>query len=135
MTMGHTLITLSPPNIRNTSTLATFVMNACASQCFGGFMIAFGYSCYGAYLKVDERSKGAAVRFQRVLRTCALPVCMGFPLLQGVCDQAHFGGDLDILQGLWQRAGLFVMLQHQLGGDLHSLGANNKSGPECQATE
>lgn len=75
MTMGHTLITLSPPNIRNTSTLATFVMNACASQCFGGFMIAFGYSCYGAYLKVDERSKGAAVRFQRVLRTCALPVC------------------------------------------------------------
>jgi len=77
MAASNVIITMSSTTLRSHSFASLVICNAASSQCFVGFLLAFGFSCYGQYLqeRADPPSpKELSTLRLRVLRAIAGPV-------------------------------------------------------------
>jgi len=75
MVASNTIITMSSINLRSHSFGSLLICNAAASLCFVGFLMAFGFSCYGQYFSEwpDPVKELSDLRL-RVFRAVAMPV-------------------------------------------------------------
>jgi len=72
MTWCHVIMTFTPGSTQS-DTLAHFVCNVGASNCFLGFMLCYGFSCDAAYISEDN-ARAPEQRRARVVRSALLPV-------------------------------------------------------------
>mmetsp|Transcript_12201 Transcript_12201/g.22874 ORF Transcript_12201/g.22874 Transcript_12201/m.22874 type:complete len:574 (+) Transcript_12201:118-1839(+) len=75
MVTSNVIMTMSSSDLRSGSFASLLICNAASSQCFTGFLIAFGYSCYSQYLREwpDPSRDLERVRW-RVLRSITFPI-------------------------------------------------------------
>lgn len=73
MTYEHVDLTLMSPAMQYWARFPHFLGNMASGLCFLGFMLAYGFSCDGAYLS-DWKRRRPDVRLWRVARSVALPV-------------------------------------------------------------
>jgi hypothetical protein len=75
MVASNVILTIGSPRLTTDCFASRVICNLASSQCFIGFMAAFGYSCYRQYLREwpDPPKDLNRVRL-RVLRTIAFPI-------------------------------------------------------------
>jgi len=75
MVASNVIITMSSIHLRSHSFGSLLICNTAASQCFVGFLMSFGFSCYGQYLKEwpDPVKELGNLRL-RVTRAIVFPV-------------------------------------------------------------
>lgn len=75
MAASNVIITMSSAQLRSHSYASLVICNAASSLCFVGFLLSFGFSCYGQYLhEWPDPTKDLNTLRTRVLRAVAGPV-------------------------------------------------------------